>query len=339
MKISNETKVGALTVIAVTFLILGFNFLKGKSLFKTGFFLFAKFTELKNLQPSNPVMVKGVQVGTVAAIVPSDNSLQNFVVEIKLNQPYNIPNNSVASISANPLGSSNVSIKLGDSPKYFASNDTLASTVSAGLMGEITEKIGPVSDQLQRTLVSMDSVMKNVNTLLDTNTKNNLQAAIENLNKVSAALSVTMVSVQAMLDAQSGSIAQVMNNMNKVTKNLADNNQKVTNTLANIEKTTEHLSNADLDGLINSMKASVEKLNIAMAKLNSTDGTAGAVLNDKALYNNLNNTIRSMNILMDDLRAHPKRYLSVSVFGKKDKGNFLTQPLPIDSLNNNSKGK
>jgi phospholipid/cholesterol/gamma-HCH transport system substrate-binding protein len=339
MKISNETKVGALTVIAVTFLILGFNFLKGKSLFKTGFFLFAQFNELKSLQPSNPVMVKGVQIGSVSAIIPSDNSLQNFVVEVKLSQPYHIPVNSVASISANPLGTSNVNIKLGESPKYFASNDTMASASSPGLMGEITEKIGPVSDQLQKTLVTMDLVMKNVNTLLDTNAKSNLQASIANLNKVTAALAVTMVSVQAMLDAQSGSITQLMSNMNKVSKNLADNNQKVTNTLANIEKTTEHLSNADLDGLINSMKASVEKLNVAMAKLNSGDGTAGAILNDKALYTNLINTIRSMNILMDDLRAHPKRYLSVSVFGKKDKGNFLTQPLPVDSLNNNPKGK
>jgi phospholipid/cholesterol/gamma-HCH transport system substrate-binding protein len=339
MKISNETKIGALTVIAVTFLILGFNFLKGKSLFKTGFFLFAKFTELKKLQPSNPVMVKGVQVGTVSAIVPGDNALQSFVVEIKLNQPYNIPVNSVANINTDLLGTTNVEIQLGNATKYFASNDTLASAASLGLMGELSGKIGPVSDRLQRTLTTMDSVMKNVNTILDTNAKTNLQTSIENLNKITTALAVTMVSIQAMVNAQSGSVTQMMNNLNSITKNLANNNQKMTNILANIEKTTEHLSNADLDGAINNMKASVEKLNIAMAKLNSTDGTVGALLNDKTLYNNLNNTIRSMNILIDDLRAHPKRYVGISVFGKKDKSNYLTQPLPADSLNNNIKGK
>lgn len=339
MKVSNETKIGALTVIAVTFLILGFNFLKGKSLFKSGFFLYAKFTELKNLQPSNPVMVKGVQVGTVSAIKPGDNSLQSFVVEVKLNQPYDIPDNSLASISSNPLGTSSVEIKLGNSPKHFVSKDTMTSSASLGLIGELSGKIGPVSDQLQKTLATMDSVMKNVNTVLDPNTKGNLQTSISNLNKATAAMAISAASVQAMLAAQSGSIAQTMSNMNSITKNLANNNQKMTNTLANIEKTTEHLSNADIDGAINNLKSAVEKLNGAMAKLNSTDGTAGALLNDKALYNNLNNTIRSMNTLMDDLRAHPKRYVSISVFGKKDKGNYLTQPLPIDSVNNNSNGK
>jgi phospholipid/cholesterol/gamma-HCH transport system substrate-binding protein len=185
----------------------------------------------------------------------------------------------------------------------------------------------------------MDSVMKNVNTLLNANAKNNLQSSIENLNKATAAMAVTMVSIHAMVNAQSGSVTQMLNNLNSITKNLANNNQKMTNTLANIEKTTEHLSNADLDGAINNLKASLEKLNIAMAKLNSTEGTVGALLNDKTLYNNLNNTIRSMNILLDDLRAHPKRYISISVFGKKDKSNYLTQPLPADSLSNNFKGK
>ena len=98
--------------------------------------------------------------------------------------------------------------------------------------------------------------------------------------------------------------------------------------LSNLDKTTENLSKADIDGAVNSLKTAVDKLNTVIAKINSPDGSLGALINSKDMYNNLNNTVRSMNILLDDLRAHPKRYVNVSVFGKKDKGNYLTQPLP-----------
>jgi len=97
--------------------------------------------------------------------------------------------------------------------------------------------------------------------------------------------------------------------------------------LSNIDKTTENLSKADIDGAINNLKGAVEKLDSVMVKLNSNDGTLGALINSKDMYNNLNNTVRSLNILMDDLRTHPKRYVNISVFGKKDKGDYLTEPL------------
>ena len=106
--------------------------------------------------------------------------------------------------------------------------------------------------------------------------------------------------------------------------------------MRNIEKTTERFSKADIDGAINSLKSSIEKLDSVMAKVNSTDGTLGAMINSKQLYDNINNTVRSLNTLMDDLRVHPKRYVNVSVFGKKDKGNYLNEPLK-DSTTSQSK--
>ena len=89
--------------------------------------------------------------------------------------------------------------------------------------------------------------------------------------------------------------------------------------MSNIDKTTENLSHADIDGAVNNLKQSVEKLNAVMAKINSADGTLGAIINEKEMYNNINNTMLSLNTLMDDLRVHPKRYVNISVFGKKIK--------------------
>ncbi len=332
MKISNETKVGALTAIAITLLILGFNFLKGKTLFKTGNFIYAKYTDTKGIMVSNGVFINGFQVGSVYDIENADANLSAIVVAIKLKDNYNIPSNSVASIKENPLGNASITISLGDAPTYVKSGDTILTSSSAGLLGDVMNKLGPVGDQIKATVGSLDSVLKNINTIFDPATKNNLQEVIANINKTTASLVVSSASIQAMLNQQTGAITASMNNVNSFTKNLADNNEKVTRMLSNVEKTTENLSKADIDGTVAQLKTSIETLNSILAKASSTDGSLGKLLNDKTLYDNLSNTVRSANILMDDLRVHPKRYVNISVFGKKDK----TGPLmaPLDSTKN-----
>ncbi|MBN9298087.1 MAG: MCE family protein [Filimonas sp.] len=333
MKISNETKIGALTVIAVTLLILGFNFLKGKSLFKTGHFLNAQFTDTKQLMPSNAVFINGFQVGSVYAINAVDKNLHQINVEIKFNDAYVIPDNSIAAINGSPLGASSVEITLGNSANPLPEGGMLKSTEHAGLLSSLSAKVGPVADQLKVTLASLDSVLRNVNTVLDPNTKGNLQSVIANLSKATGSLVVSSASLQKMMNAETGVLAHTLSNVDSFTHNLAANNEKVSGIISNLQETTEHLSKADIDGVVNNLKKSVDQLGTAMNKLNSTDGTAGALLNDKQLYNNLNNTVRSLNILMDDLRVHPKRYVSISVFGKKDKSTPLTAPLPVDTTN------
>ncbi len=334
MKISNETKIGALTIVAVVLLILGFDFLKGKSFFKTGNFLYAKYTDTKELQPSNPVYVNGYEVGNVYEIEPSDVNLHNIIVSIKLKDAFNIPDNSVASISSNPLGSPSIEIALGNSPTYLKSDDTLLSKNSGGLLDSLSTKLQPVADSLKLTLHSLNSVLENFNTILDPATKNNLQSVISNLDKTTASLAVSSASLQKMMNEENGSLTGTMNNMNSFTKNLAANNYKIDSTLTNLQVATGKISNADIDGVVNNLKASVEKLNNAMAKVNSTDGSIGALINDKTLYNNLTATINSLHTLTDDLRVHPKRYVNISVFGKKDKGDYLTSPLKSDSTTN-----
>lgn len=327
MKISNETKVGALTAVAITLLILGFNFLKGKTLFKTGNIIYAKYTDTKGIMVSNGVFINGFQVGAVYDIENADKNLSAIVVAIKLKDKYNIPANSIASIKENPLGNASITIALGDAATYVKSGDTILTASNAGLLGDVMNKLGPVGDQIKATVGSLDSVLKNINTIFDPATKSNLQEVIANINKTTASLVVSSASIQAMLNQQTGAITASMNNVNSFTKNLADNNDKVTRMIGNVEKTTEKLSKADIDGTVAQLKTSIETLNTILGKMSSTDGSLGKLLNDKALYDNLTNTVRSANILMDDLRVHPKRYVNISVFGKKDKTGPLMAPL------------
>jgi phospholipid/cholesterol/gamma-HCH transport system substrate-binding protein len=118
-----------------------------------------------------------------------------------------------------------------------------------------------------------------------------------------------------------------MNNLNSFTENLAANNNKINNTMTNVETTTSNLAKADIAGSVNNLQKAIDKLNNLLNKLDSKEGSLGLLMNDKSLYNNLNNTVRSVNTLVDDLKTHPKRYVNISVFGKKDKSTPLTAPL------------
>ncbi len=327
MKISNETKVGALTAIAITLLILGFNFLKGKTLFKTGNYIYAKYADTKGIMVSNAVFINGFQVGSISEIENSDQNLSSIVVAIKLKSYYNIPVNSIATIKENPLGNASMIISLGDAKQYLQTGDTVLTASNSGLLGDVMSKIGPVSDQIKITVHSLDSVLKNINSIFDPNTKNNLQEVIANMNKTTASLVVSSAAIQNMMNQQSGAIAQSMNNMASFTKNLTDNNEKINHSLSNVEKVTDNLSKADFTGSVEKLKSTIANLNSLLEKVGSQEGTLGKLMNDKTLYNNLTNAVRSANILMDDLRVHPKRYVNISVFGKKDKSGPLIAPL------------
>lgn len=331
MTVSNETKVGALTAIAITLLILSFNFLKGKTLLKTGNYIYAKYTDTKGIKISNPVFVKGFQVGAVADIENADPNLESIIVSIKLTDAYNIPVNSVAVINENPLGTPSIEIKLGDNKAFLQQGDTLLTAESKGILSGVMDKLGPVTLQLEKTIATLDTVLKNLNTVFDPQTKNNLQSVIANVNKTTESLVVSSASLQQMLNQQTGSIAQSMNNVNKFTKNLSENNERINQSINNVTKATENFSKADLVGSVDQLKTAIGNLNTLVAKINSDEGSLGKLINDKALYNNLNNTIRSANILVDDLRVHPKRYVNISVFGKKDKSGPLMAPL-ADSI-------
>lgn len=327
MKISNETKIGALTIIAVALLVLGFNFLKGKSLFKSGNYLYAKYSDIKGLAPSNAVYINGFQIGSVSEVESANNTVTEILVTIKLTKPFDIPNNSVATINSNPLGSPSVEIDLGNSRTYYQNNDTIAATNNPGMLGTISNKLGPVADQVTLTLHSLDSLLRNFNAILDPRTKGNLQSVIGNLSSASASLVTTSSALNKLLDLQSGALAGTLGNLNSFTGNLAANNATLTRSLNHVDTLTSSLARLNLDSIMLQVKAATGKLDSAMSAINSTNGSVGALLYDREIYNNLNNTVLSLHTLTDDLRVHPKRYVNISIFGKKDKGDYITKPL------------
>ena len=331
MKISNETKVGALTAVAITLLVLGFNFLKGKTLFSSSRTLYAKYTNVQGLANSNPVMINGLQVGTVFSIT-TDKNMKVILVDMNITKDVNIPVNSIAVIKPNPLGTTSIDIRLGDANAYIPKNDTIATEATVGIFNEVYQKIDPVLTNVKNAVKSLDSVLINVNSVVDPYAKNNIRSTLENLNKVTANLIESSASLQILLNTQTGALAKTMNNLSSFTGNLTANNDKLTGIMTNLDKTTSNLSKLDMDKTLTTLNGTITDLKSAIGKLNSTNGTAGLLLNDTKLYNNLTATANKVNLLIDDLKTNPKRYISFSVFGKKYKGEALTVPLP-DTIN------
>ena len=327
MKISNETKVGALTVIAVTLLVLGFNFLKGKSLFGKSRTLFAKYTNVQGLANSNPVMINGLEVGIVYSIT-TDKNMKQILVNMNITKDVNIPRNSIAVIKPNPLGTNSIDIRLGDATSFIPNNDTIKTEPTIGIFNEVYQKIDPVLGSVRHSLNSLDSMILNLNSVIDQDAKNNIHGTMGNLNKMTASLTLSSASLEALLNTQTGALAKTMTNLSSFTGNLVTNNDTINRLMANLEKTSSKFSQLDMEKTLSALNATIGELKSTIGKLNTNNGTAGLLLNDTRLYNNLAATANKINLLLDDLRTNPKRYVSFSLFGKKNKEGALTVPLP-----------
>ncbi len=320
MKISNETKIGALAAISIAVLILGFNYLKGKKLFDDSTKIYAVFGKVDGLAVSNPVSINGLQIGKVSSLHEKDKNLSGIIVAIDLIKDINIPNNSLVFVNKELLGSPSLVIKMGNSKVYLHNGDTVQSTYKPDVFENVQSSINPAINNLNSAIQSLEVLIANVNSMFDPNTKNNFQTVIANLAASSA-------SVRNMLNTQTGMFAQTMGNLNTFTSNLNKNNEALNRTVSNLETTTAKLAKADIEKVIQSLQATANNLNEVTNKINSKDGSVGLLLNDKKLYTNLENSTRSLNILLDDLRVNPKRYVNISLIGRKNKGGYLEAPL------------
>lgn len=328
MKVSNETKVGALTAVAITILILGFNFLKGKNLLsKANSEMYAVFNKVDGLAVSNPVTINGLQIGKIYEMQEKSRRLNDgVVVTINLIKDVDIPKNSFAVINRDLLGAASVNITLGTDSENLKNGDTILSRNASGMMEQVKGALNPALVQVNGAVKSLDSLLEVVGTYFDPATKVNFHTIVGNLTKSSAELKL-------ILDAQNSTLAKSLANVNSITGNLAKNNDKVTKTLENLETTTNKFAALKLDETMTGLQTTLGELKGIMAKANSKDGSLGLLLNDPKLYKNLESTTYKLNILLDDLRTHPKRYINVSVFGKKDKNTPLGAPLVDDTLN------
>jgi len=204
MKINNETKVGILTITALTILIVGFNFLKGKNLFSKEKKIYAVFTDIGSLEKSNEVKINGLPIGVVYDKRELDKNVSAIIVAISLSRDVNIPDNSVAYIGSSLVGSSFIVIEKGNSTNYLKLGDTLATRTEGGILGEVKQQLNPTMVRVRDVLDSLKNTLSGVNGLFNAEAKTNLMQTLSNLNHASNSLT-------GLLDNETGALAKTLN--------------------------------------------------------------------------------------------------------------------------------
>jgi phospholipid/cholesterol/gamma-HCH transport system substrate-binding protein len=330
MKISNETKVGILTVVALALLIIGFNFLKGKNVFNKEKHIYAVFTDLGSLKKSNEVKINGLPVGVVYNYLELDKDLSGIIVTITLKRNVNIPANSIATIESEFLGSTFINISKGDAKNYLADGDTVNTNAASSLFGDVKAQINPTLNKVREAIDSLKMVLSGVNHIFEKDTKGNIQEIIGNLKAATTSLNI-------LFDTEKGALAGTLKNASSITDNLKKNNDSITATISSIKRTADNFSSLQLQPTVDSLQTAIIELRKTLTKLSSSEGTIGMLMNDRHLYDKLNEVLLSIEILTDDLRVHPKRYTGNILFNRKDKTGPLTSPSKKDSVSPGNK--
>lgn len=325
MKISNETKVGILAIVALTLLIVGFNFLKGKNIFNKEKHLYAVFYDLGSLRKSNEVKMKGLPVGTVYDYTEIDKNLTGIIVTITMKRDVNIPKDSRATIESELLGSTYLNVAQGQSTEFLKDGDTLVTDRASSFLGDVKAQINPTLTRVRDAIDSVKLVLSGLNRLFDPETKGNIREIIGNFKQ-------TTVSLNKLLDAESGALSATLANANSVTSNLKKNNDSITATISSIKRVADKFSSLEVQPAIDSLQTSISAFKTVLTKFNTNDGTLGLLMKDRKLYDQLNDLLLGLEILFDDIRVNPKRYTGSLIFNRKDKSGPLTSPAKKDSV-------
>ena len=325
MKISNETKVGVLTIVALTLLIVGFNFLKGKNVFSDEKHLYAVFSDLGSLRKSNEVKMKGLPVGAVYEYTEIDKNLSGIIVTITMKRDVNIPRDSKATIESELLGSTYLNISQGNSTDYLKDGDTLQTDRTTSLVSDVKAQINPTLTRVRDAIDSLKMVLSSLNNMFEKETKGNIQDIIRNLKQ-------STISLNRLLDAESGALAATLQNANSISANLKKNNDSITATISSIKRTADKFSALEVQPTIDTLQASIVEFKNILSRFNTNEGTLGLLMKDRALYDQLNKVGLGLEILIDDLRLNPKRYTGNIIFNRRDRTGPLTSPAIKDSV-------
>ena len=304
MRLSKEIKAAFFVLSTILLFIFGFNFLKGSSLLDKQKTIYAVYDEVDGLLVGANVMINGLSIGNVTELDFLPNSTK-ILVTIKVKDMLNFSSKSTASIyETGVLGGLAISIDpVFERESIVKTGDTLNSSVRPGLTELINRQIEPLSRQLQSTITSVDSIFTGASNVLNKQTQEEIKESINVLTSAIKAINSSSIIIE---------------------KTLTDKNAQINNTIDNFEKISSNLSEVSgelnsfgLSNLLSNLEVSVDGISSIVNKLDSDKSTIGKLINEDEVYNNLNSSIESLNLLISDIKENPKKYVHFSVFGRK----------------------
>lgn len=299
MKLTKEIKIALVAIVGILVMYFGINFLKGMNLFSTNNTYFITFDDIQGLGASTPIYADGYKVGTVDGLEYDYKENGPIKVKVDINKDLRIPQGSKAEIVKDLMGNLQVNLLLANNPRERVEpGGIIPGTVNGGMMDKAANLI-PV---VEKMLPKLDSILTSVNALLADPA---LAASLHNVETITSNLTVSTRELNTLMAGLNKQVPGMIGKANGV--------------LDNTNRLTANLASLDVQGTLNKVNQTLESAHQFTEKLNSNQGSLGLLMNDTKLYDNLTSTMSHADSLVIDLKAHPKRYVHFSVFGRKDK--------------------
>ena len=299
MKLTKEIKIALVAIVGILIMYFGINFLKGMNLFSTNNAYYMTFDDIQGLGASTPIYADGYKVGTVDGMEYDYKENGPIKVKVDINKDLRIPQGSKAEIVKDLMGNLQVNLLLANNPRERVEpGGVIPGAVNGGMMDKAANLI-PV---VEKMLPKLDSILTSVNALLADPA---LAASLHNVETITSNLTVSTRELNTL-----------MAGLNKQVPGMV---RKANGVLDNTNRLTANLAGLDVQGTLNKVNQTLESAHQFTEKLNSNQGSLGLLMNDTKLYDNLTSTMSHADSLVIDLKAHPKRYVHFSVFGRKDK--------------------
>ena len=314
MKISNETRIGIVLIIAVVILFTGLNFLKGRSLFKKDTVYYSYYERVDGLKVSSSVEYRGYQVGQVSDIRFSGIRSEKVLVEFTVNEKIKLPKDSRARIFSQDLMSTKaINLESGISEMTLKEGDTLIGDIEKDLKDQVSMQILPLKTKAERMLASLDSVLVVIQYIFTEETKSNIKNSLSSIRRTLRNIESTSGSLDSIVKSEGSRLGNIFQNIESVSGNLRDNNDNIANILENISALSDSVVDANIGNSLREINKAVSTINVITQKVSQDEGSLGALLNNRDLYNNLNETSQNLNKLMIEIRKNPKRFVRFSL--------------------------
>lgn len=330
MKISKEIVTGIIAILAIGLLVAGINFLKGNSFFGGDEVYYAYLPNSGGIAVASSVMVNGVAVGKVTDIELTNekDSLKKVLVTFNIQEKgFKIPKGS--SIEAGALDLFNKGLILSLSPDiskgFYAPGDYLQGIVTIDITTQVKAYADPLVKKVQGAISSIDNMVTSLTAFWDTTATSEIEGSLGELKLAIHNLGLVADQVQGMVVEEKDKFSRIVSNVESITANIKKSNDAVNEIIGNAKNFSNELVTINFKKIINDATATISSLNGVIQKANSPDGSIGMLLNDTKLYDNLVETNNELQLLVNDLRLHPERYIHISLLGTKTKGVPLTE--------------
>lgn len=314
MNISKEVKIGLLVTISAVVFFVGFSFLKGSDVFSNDKDYYCYFESVDGLQKSTFVQIKGLNVGQVSDLELAGK--QGVKVTLSINNKTVMPEGTIANLaSSDLLGTKVIRLDLGEGAGTIAPGATLPTHKDGGAIDKISGELTPRLEELKGTIIAFNAALANINSLVGADNQHAINSTIQSLKVTSE----NLARMSDVLSKESGQISGIIRNTNSITGSFAKSNDTIQRMLSNFNKISGQLANSPIQKTIADLQKTTTQLNGIMEKINNNQGSLGMFINNKDAYNNLNNSLKSVTNLTDDMKARPGRYINISVFGGKKK--------------------